>query len=84
MPMTGDTPYSRRDGHSASGSGATDESDAALRRVVCRECRAPVWTGNSVWCYCDVCEARIWIDSDHPEAPADVPRHVLEREREGR
>lgn len=46
------------------------------RRVVCRECRAPVWTENRAWCKCDVCGSRIWIDRSHPKAPPELPRFL--------
>lgn len=45
-----------------------------MTEAVCRECRAPVWTDNRVWCKCDVCGARIWLDRSHPEAPPRTPR----------
>jgi len=47
------------------------------RRVRCRECRAPVWTDNRVWCKCDVCGAKIWMDRSPEYAPPDLPTHVL-------
>lgn len=52
--------------------------EGAVRRVRCRECSAAVWTENDVWCLCDVCDARIWIDYDHPEAPPDLPAWLVD------
>jgi hypothetical protein len=50
------------------------------RRVVCRECRAPVWTDNEVWVPCDVCGAKIWLDRSREFAPPDLPEWMFRRE----
>lgn len=52
--------------------------------VRCPSCRSPVWTANRVWCLCDICGERIWLDLDHPEAPPDLPRHLIEEDPTGR
>lgn len=64
---------SERDGVGSSGESYT-----------CSSCGARVWSDNRVWCKCDICGGRIWIDFDHPEAPDDLPRHIVEKDRTGR
>lgn len=53
--------------------------EASERRVLCGECKAPVWTTNRVWVPCDVCGAKIWIDRSPDYAPDDLPSWLLER-----